>query len=99
MAAADKKKSLRAECESMVKENDNSRYLQSQNVTNHREVTTKLDEDLQSMTAVQNEFDDQLRASKYQNGLDREKYETLLQIANQRKVAVQKEEENESFSH
>ncbi len=99
MAAADKKKSLRAESESMVKENDNSRYLQSQNVTIHREVTTKLDEDLQSMTAVQNEFDDQLRASKYQNGLDREKYETLLQIANQRKVAVQKEEENESFSH
>ncbi len=29
----------------------------------------------------------------------REEFERLLQIANQRKVAVQTEEENESFSH
>ncbi len=48
---------------------------------------------------VRNELDDQLRASKYQNKLDREKFERLLQIANQRKVAVQTEEENKSFSH
>ncbi len=51
------------------------------------------------MTAVQNELDDQLRAIKYQNRLDIEKFERLLQIANQCKVGVQKEEENESFSH
>ncbi len=31
--------------------------------------------------------------------MDREEFERLLQIANQRKVAVQKEEENKSFSH
>ncbi len=99
IAVADNEKSLRAECERMVKENDKLRYLQSQNVIIHREVTTKLDEDLQSMTAVRNELDDQLRASKYQNRLDREKFERLLQIANQCKVAVQKEEENESFSY
>ncbi len=50
LAAADKEKFLRAECERMVKENDKLRYLQSQNVTIRREVSTKLDEDLQSMT-------------------------------------------------
>ncbi len=49
-------KSLKAECERMVKENDKLRYLQSQNVTIHREVTTKLDEDLQSLTEVRNEL-------------------------------------------
>ncbi len=54
IAAADKEKSLRAECERMVKENDKLRSLQSQNVTIHREVATKLDEDLQSMRAVRN---------------------------------------------
>ncbi len=36
------------------------------------------------MTAVQNELDDQLRARMYQNGLDREEFERLLQVANQR---------------
>ncbi len=46
----------------MVKEND--KYLESQNVTIHREVTTKLDEDLQSMTVIRNKPDHQLRASK-----------------------------------
>ncbi len=51
------------------------------------------------MTVVQNEFDDQLSASKYRNRLDREEIERLLQVANQCKIAVQKEEENESFSH
>ncbi len=89
LAAADKAKSLRAECERMVKENDKLIYLQSQNVTIHREVTT----------AVRNELDHQLTASKYQNRLDREEFERLLQVANQHKVEVQKEEENESFFH
>ncbi len=59
-----KDKSLRAENERMVKEHDKLRYLQSQNVTIHREVTKKLDEDLQFMTMIRNELDDQLRASK-----------------------------------
>ncbi len=95
---ADMEKSLRAESERMVKENDKLRYLQSQNVTIHRDVTKKLDEDLQSMTVARNKLDDQLRASKYQNRLHREKLERLLRIDNQHKVAVQKEEENESFS-
>ncbi len=45
IATADKEKSLRAECERMIKENYKLRYLQSQNVTIHREVKTKLDED------------------------------------------------------
>ncbi len=82
---------MRAECERMVKENNKLTCLQSQNITLHREVTAKLDEDLQSMTAVRNELDDQLRASKYQNRLDREEFERLLQVANQLKVAMQKE--------
>ncbi len=80
IAAADKKKYMRAEYERKVKENNKLRYLQYQNVTIHRDVTKKLGEDLQSMTAVQNELDDKLRASKYQNRLDREKFERLLQI-------------------
>ncbi len=60
---------------------------------------TKLDEDLKSMIAVWNKLDHQLRASKLQNRLDREEFERLLQVTNQRKVAVQKEEDDESFSH
>ncbi len=59
----------------------------------------KLDEDLQSMIVARNEVEDQLRASKYQNRMDRKEFERLLQVSNQCKVAVQKEEENESFSH
>ncbi len=51
-STADKEKTFRAECERMVKENDTLRYLQSQNVTIHREVMTNLDEYLQSMTAI-----------------------------------------------
>ncbi len=51
MAAADNENSSRAECERMVKENDKLRYLQSPNVTIHREVTTKVDEDLQTSTS------------------------------------------------
>ncbi len=99
LAVIEKEKSLRAECERMIKENDKLKYLQSQNVTIHSEVTIKLDEDLQSMTAVRNKLDHQLRARKYQNRLDREEFKRLLQVANQPKVSVQKEEENKSFSH
>ncbi len=51
-AAAEMEKSLIAECERMKDENDKLMKLNSANVTFHREVTAKLDEDLQSMTAV-----------------------------------------------
>ncbi len=49
-AAADMENFLRAECEEMRKENDRLNNLQSVNVTFHREVTSKLDEELQAMT-------------------------------------------------
>ncbi len=51
-AAADTEQSLRAECEKMRKEDDRLNNLQSVNVTFHREVTTKLDENLQAMTSA-----------------------------------------------
>ncbi len=51
------------------------------------------------MTVVQNKLDLHLRVSKLQNILDREEFERLLQVANQRKVVLQKDEEDESFSH
>ncbi len=76
MATVDKEKYMRVECERIVNKNDKLNYLHSQNVTIHTEVMTKIDEDLQSITAVRNELDDQLRASKYQNRMDREKYTT-----------------------
>ncbi len=83
----------------MVHENIKVRSLQSDNVQIHKEIMMKLDEDLQSMIVARDELDDQLRASKYQNRVDREEFKRLLQVANQRKVAVQKEGENKSFSH
>ncbi len=64
-----------------------------------RNTQGSINEDLQSVIVAQNELDEQLRASKYQNRLDREEFERLLQVANQRKVAMPIEEENESFSH
>ncbi len=82
----------------MVKENDKLRYLQTQNVTIHEEVTSKLDEELQSTIEDRNKLDDKLKASKFRNRLDREEFEKLLQLANQHIVAVQKEE-NKSFSN
>ncbi len=51
------------------------------------------------MMTDRNELEQQLRESKLQCRLDKEEFKRLLQLANQCKVAVQKEEENESFSH
>ncbi len=96
---ADKEKSLRSECERIVKERDRFLGTQSENVAIHRQVTNRLDNYLKYMITDRSELDQQLRESKLQSGLDREKFERLLQIANERKVPVQKEEEKESFSH
>ncbi len=51
-AGAEMEKSLKAECERMKDENDKLKKLNFVKVTFHREVMTKLNEDLQSMTAV-----------------------------------------------
>ncbi len=59
-AASDKEKSLREECEKIVKENDRLMGVQSENVAIHREVTKKLDNELQSMIVNCNELDHQL---------------------------------------
>ncbi len=81
--AAKMEKSLKAECERMKNENNKLKKLNSVNITFHREVMAKLDEDLQSMTAVRNDLQQKLRVSNFQKNLDREEYERLLQVANQ----------------
>ncbi len=98
-ATADKEKSLRSECEKIVKENNRLLGIQSENVAIHRQVTNRLDNDLKPIITDRNELDHQLIESKLQSRLDREEFERLLLLANQHKVAVQKEEENKSFSH
>ncbi len=69
------------------------------NVTFHRDITDKLDSDLQSMTLVHNEFQQQLRFMNLQKNLDREESEKCLQIANQRTQVMNTDEEDDSFSH
>ncbi len=54
-------RSLLLECERMRDENDKLKMLNSANVTFHRGITDNLDEDLQSMTLVHNELQQQLR--------------------------------------
>ncbi len=76
---ADKEKSLRAECERIVKENDRLLSIQSGSVEIHREVTNRLDNDLKSMITDHNKLDQQCRESKLQSRLDREEFERLIQ--------------------
>ncbi len=68
--------------------------IQSDNVAIHREVTKRLDNDLQSMIVNHNKLHHQLRESKLQNSLDREELERLLKVANQRSYSNPKDEEN-----
>ncbi len=93
-AATDKEKSLRAECNKIVKENDRLMGIQSDNIAIHREVTKRLDNNLQSMIVNHNELDHQVRESKLQNRLHREEFERLLKVANQRNYSNPKDEEN-----
>ncbi len=92
-AATYKDKSLREECNKIVKENDRLMGIQYENVAIHREVTKKLDNDLQSMIVNHNELDHQLRECKLQNRLDREEFERLLKAINQRSYSNPKDEE------
>ncbi len=71
------------EWDKILKENDRLMSIQSDNVTIHREVTKKLDNDLQSMIVNCKELHDQLRENKLQNRLNREEFERLLKSANQ----------------
>ncbi len=50
------------ECEKMRDENDKLKKLNSVNVTFDRDITDKLDSDLQSMTQVHNELQQQLKS-------------------------------------
>ncbi len=94
-----KEKSLQSECKRIVKENDRLLGIQSENVAIHRQDTSRLDNDLKSMMTDRNKLQQQLIEGKLQFTLDKEEFERVLQLANQRKVAVWKEEENKSFSH
>ncbi len=68
--------------------------IQSDNVTIQREVTKKLDNDLQFMIVNCKELHDQLRENKLQNRLNREEFERLLKAANQHSYSNPKDKEN-----
>ncbi len=70
--AAEKEKSLRSECERIVKESDRLLDIQFENVAIHRQVTNRLDNDLKSMITDGNKLEQQLRESKLQSRLDKE---------------------------
>ncbi len=89
-AAAEKEKSLREEYLKIKIENDKLVTKQSQSAAMDREVTQKLDNNLQSMIANRKELDHQLRDSKLMIRLEREEYEKCLDTANQRSMAFQK---------
>ncbi len=88
--AAHKEKSLREEYLRIKIENDKLKTKQSQSAAMHREVTMKLESELQSMIADHNELDHQLRDSKLMIRMDREEYERRLDTANQHSMAFQK---------
>ncbi len=52
---------------------------------------------MQTMTVVRNNLQQQLRVMHLQKYLDEEKYEKLLQNANQCTVIIDTDEENENF--
>ncbi len=81
----------------MRDEKDKLKKLNSVNVTFHRDITDKLDSDLQSMTQVSNELQQQLRVMNLQKNLDRKEFEKWLQIVNQYTVVVHTDERDESF--
>ncbi len=85
--AAHKEKSLREKYLRIKIENDKLKMKQSQSAAMHKEVTIKLDSELQSMTADHNELDYQLRDSKLTIRLDREEYEKHFDTANQHSMA------------
>ncbi len=89
-AAEKKEKSLRKEYLKIKIEHDKLLAKQSQSAAMHREVTQKLNNDLQSMIANCNELDHQLRDSKLTIRLEREEYEKRLDTVNQRSMAFQK---------
>ncbi len=51
------------------------------------------------MIVNRNELDHQLKESKLQNRLDREEFERLLKVANQRSFSNPKDEENTGTGH
>ncbi len=82
----------------MKDENEKLKKLNSVNVTFHRDITQKLDSDLQSMTQARNELLQQIRVMNFQKNLDRGEFEKRLHT-NQRTVVIHHNEEDNSFSH
>ncbi len=82
-ATEQKEKYLREEYLKIKIENDMLMTMQSQSAAMHREITQKLDNDLQSMIANHNELDHQLRDSKLTIRLEREEYKKRIDTANQ----------------
>ncbi len=62
---------------------------QFQSAAMHREVTQRLDNELQSTIANRNNLDHELRDSKLMIRMEREEYEKCLDIANQCSLALQ----------
>ncbi len=92
-------RSLILECEKMINENDKFKKLNSVNITFQRDITEKLDSDLQSMIQVHNELHQHLRVMNLQNNLDSEEFQKWLKIANRCTVVIHTDEEDDSFSH
>ncbi len=88
-AAVSKEQSLRAECDRIGIENHKLMMAQSESMAMHLEITKRLNNDLQSMIANQDDLEDQLRENKLQRRLEKEE---LLNIANQRSISLQREE-------
>ncbi len=78
--AAQKEKSLREEYLKIKIENDKLKTKQFQSVAMHKEVAQKLDSEMQSMIADQNELEHQLRDSKLMIRMEREEYEKRLDM-------------------
>ncbi len=66
------------ECEKMRYENEKLKKLNSVNDTFHREISERLDSDLQYMTIFCNDPQVQLRVKILQKNLDRRVWETSI---------------------
>ncbi len=86
-------------CEKIIEKNDKLKKMNSMNIIFHRELSEKLDSDLQSMTVFRNDLQEELRIMKLKNEFEREEFEKDLLITNQRRVVEHNDEEDESISH
>ncbi len=95
--ASRNKQSLLSECEKMREDYEKLNRLHSMNLTFHRKHINTVESDMQSMTVDHNDLKQQFRVTHLATKLEKEEYEK--QIANQRTVVFDTDEENKSFPH